>query len=910
MADTVGAMYVKVISDTKGLKKQIEKAGEESGQRYGRKWQKAVANEINKGSFADAVERTFKDSARRQARAIATMQAKGLKAPKIEFQLDPDSIARLRDVARHLGLDFEEAMDQNIIDAKRMAKMVADERVKIDREAERQKDEDRRRKYKKYLDWQKRTTAKYAEMADTDAVLRKQRLRYLMWDAKTTQKYAKMGAQARVKEEREALALQKRMLDNFFTVQRTNYKALAGVRQSLNKKIGVNIDTTGVDRFYARVKKIDLEMRNFSRRSGIWGTMLVSPFRALTATLRPVAGLVRAPLKALEAMGRGMDVFGQKMMKNLGTGRMKSIFGPLSAGISMAGSSLSGLMKAAAKSPWTAVAAAVVAATVGLKMFNSVMGAMVALVSAAVGVVTMLASALYAAAANAVLLVPMVGALGVGLAGLVVGGLDSAKSIGLLAKAMNETDPKKRAKLMKEYNREIEKLGPNARSAMTELAKLTKGFTTLKREAGEALFKGMEKSLKAAQPLIKAVEDGLVLVSGAVGDVIDKFLRLGEDSTFVKDLGTMFKGTATIIRDLGGAAVDVFAGLNAVFAAIMPLVTDFTGSIGDAAENFRKWAQSEEGRDKILTWFTTAKEVGGKVWDIIKEIGLALHDLFTAGMESDTTTGVLDTLLTKVQEFRDTIKQAKEDGTLEKWFTEAKETAKNLWEAIETIGGALKALNTEENREFLYNLIGAISGAIDAFTKLSTIASFALKPIVWLISPIVNAIKGMVSIIYEVIKKIEEMVQRFKDAKSEGKSTFDSIKAAVKPFTDALKGVWDWLGKIIGRISQIRFPSIPSAFTSLAGKLFAAGGITNGPSIVGEAGPEMVIPLTRPLSQVDPSVRAIAAMLRGQSTDRVVTGGATGPTKIVNNDIKVYAPSADPEAVAAQVVNRSVAMAM
>jgi hypothetical protein len=29
----------------------------------------------------------------------------------------------------------------------------------------------------------------------------------------------------------------------------------------------------------------------------------------------------------------------------------------------------------------------------------------------------------------------------------------------------------------------------------------------------------------------------------------------------------------------------------------------------------------------------------------------------------------------------------------------------------------------------------------------------------------------------------------------------------------------------------------------------------------------------------------------------------------VNNEIKVYAPSADPEAVAAQVVNRSVAMA-
>jgi hypothetical protein len=386
--------------------------------------------------------------------------------------------------------------------------------------------------------------------------------------------------------------------------------------------------------------------------------------------------------------------------------------------------------------------------------------------------------------------------------------------------------------------------------------------------------------------------------------VIDKFLELGQDSVFVKDLQTMFKGTETIVRDLGSAMVDVFAGLTAFFSALMPNVTEFTGGIRDAAAGFRDWAQSEGTRKKIADWFTMARDIGGQVWAIVKEIALAFHDLFTAAGESEETVGFLDTILEKVELFREKIRLAKEDGSLDQWFADAKETASSLWQAIKDIGTALKELNTEENRAWLNKMIEAVGTLSAAFITMTKIGEVAFQIMFAPAINLYNRIKMTVDI-------VKGLVERFTEAKSEGKSTFDSIKAAVQPFTDALKNAWDWIGRIISRLSQVKFPSIPSAFTSLAGKLFAAGGITRGPSIAGEAGPEMIIPLTRPLNQVDPSVRAIAAMLRGQGGDQIVTGGgATGPTKIVNNDIKVYAPSSDPEAVAVQVVNRSVAMAM
>jgi hypothetical protein len=592
---------------------------------------------------------------------------------------------------------------------------------------------------------------------------------------------------------------------------------------------------------------------------------------------------------------------GKNIVSALSNGRFGAIFKPIFDGLSKAGSGIAAFAKSVAKSPWTAAAGAVIALTAGLKVLNVVLGMMVALVNSAAGVLTMLASAAYAAAANIVLLVPMIGALGVGFAGLAVGGMDAFKSIGLLAKAMNEADPKKRAEAFKEYEKSLKNLGKNARAFVAATKPLIKQFGELKKVAGEALFKGMADSLKAAQPMIDALKDGLEVAAGAVGNVIDKFLRLGKDTQFVKDLGVMFKGVGVIIEDLGGATVDLFAGLNSFFAAIQPIVEKFTGAIAKAAEGFREWAQSEEGRAKIKAWFEKAYEIGGKVWAIIKEIALAFHDLFTAGMNSETTSGFLDSILGKVEQFREFINAAAEDGRLEEWFKQAKDTAKALWDAIVLVGGALQSLNTEENRKWLISLISGIGSFINFLIDASKIASIAFKPLGYVLGGLFSIIGLGVSTAARLADQFNRLTQS---------NPFARLADSTKGFRDAIKGAFDWVGRLIGNLGRIRFPTIPSGLTALAGKFFASGGIatTATRAIVGEAGPEAVIPLTRPLSQVDPSVRAMAAMLRGQGGQGTSTP-TQGPTKVVNNTIEVYSAASDPEAVAVQIVNRSVAMA-
>lgn len=91
--------------------------------------------------------------------------------------------------------------------------------------------------------------------------------------------------------------------------------------------------------------------------------------------------------------------------------------------------------------------------------------------------------------------------------------------------------------------------------------------------------------------------------------------------------------------------------------------------------------------------------------------------------------------------------------------------------------------------------------------------------------------------------------------------------AIVSPFQRA----WEAVQRIISNISNI---SIPNPFSGIDLTPWnAAGNIYTGPTVVGvgEAGAEAIVPLDRPLSMVNPNVRALSAIAQGKAP---MPGGA------------------------------------
>lgn len=89
---------------------------------------------------------------------------------------------------------------------------------------------------------------------------------------------------------------------------------------------------------------------------------------------------------------------------------------------------------------------------------------------------------------------------------------------------------------------------------------------------------------------------------------------------------------------------------------------------------------------------------------------------------------------------------------------------------------------------------------------------------------------------------------------------------------------------------------------------YASGGVLYGPTniLAGEAGPEAIVPLNRPLSQVDESVRWLAAIAQGKTAPAMANGGVVAAGRTVNIDagaIVVY-DSGDAGATANEVLRQ------
>lgn len=138
------------------------------------------------------------------------------------------------------------------------------------------------------------------------------------------------------------------------------------------------------------------------------------------------------------------------------------------------------------------------------------------------------------------------------------------------------------------------------------------------------------------------------------------------------------------------------------------------------------------------------------------------------------------------------------------------------------------------------------------------------------------------------------------------------VGAISGPFRTAYSIVRGIVSSIAGLVGQAQ--SLASRAASIISRIphphLATGGIVYGrtTATIGEAGPEAVVPLNRPLSQVDPAVRALSALAQGKAS---TSASSEGPRRITYNTftegaIKVLTPAADPVIVAEQTFDRIV----
>jgi hypothetical protein len=192
----------------------------------------------------------------------------------------------------------------------------------------------------------------------------------------------------------------------------------------------------------------------------------------------------------------------------------------------------------------------------------------------------------------------------------------------------------------------------------------------------------------------------------------------------------------------------------------------------------------------------------------------------------------------------------------------------------DAIANALRNLSTLPGK--VVGILSRIPGMITS--TLSSLISRLPTPFRTGAQNVINAITGLPARVRGIISRIPGMVT---SALGGLASRFSA------PFAAAYRVVSGWVSSISGLISGI-IRAVSSAASTVRRTIanlpsfprFASGGVLYGPTtiVAGEAGREAIVPLDRPLSMVDPSVRDLAAYAQGKP--RMAAGGVAGSGQV------------------------------
>ncbi len=377
-------------------------------------------------------------------------------------------------------------------------------------------------------------------------------------------------------------------------------------------------------------------------------------------------------------------------------------------------------------------------------------------------------------------------------------------------------------------------------------------------EIAEWLEQG-ERVLRALAPLIEKVSDlfAEIVTPATVDDTIQ----------FLEDLGDSLEFVQSILEAVG--ALNVFgalaAGLDAVGAILSPildLLTPLLEILGDVS---------------IL--ITSALKPAFEL------LGLALKPLEIAFQLAAYVVSQLSAYFQQLFEVMDPVWQ-QIDVVADRIFTALQPALDGLISKIVEL-----LPSPEELARIIQN---EVIPAIDNFAT-------------WVIDTAVPAISDWIDWLGDLVVWLVEDLP----------DTIEDIKSFAEGFATALLGpigavinLVNWIQDLIGWIDTLNGTqiSVPGGGGGGGAQFTASGGIFNGMQsrIIGEAGPEAVVPLDRELSQVDPAVRWLSAIAQGKSAPPAPM--STRSVTVAPGAI-VIAGVADPEQAADAALDRVVAMA-
>ena len=449
-------------------------------------------------------------------------------------------------------------------------------------------------------------------------------------------------------------------------------------------------------------------------------------------------------------------------------------------------------------------------------------------------------------------------------------------------------------------------------------------FTDLGKVAAKGLFANAAQDARKLGHVLEGLRPLVRVVARAMGGVLDNLVKGLDSPQFKQFEAFLVRVLPGMVAQIGRIAGNVGQGLANLFIAVTPLVQEFLGWLEGVTQSFADLGKG--GTSSRLSKFfrdlqPTMDSVGAAIGQII---GL-IFDLFQ-GPGQRQGGKMFQSLADNVRKFRDFLLKAKRDGSLAQFFRDARKLANQIGNAVVQIGKFIAALDTPRNRSMIIGLFKAFNKVVEVLIFLARvqqrvdrlwgqIGHAAVVAFNFVKTAATNAAQWVQQKWNALVSWFGNLGHRLTTAaawasigRTIGETVFQAIIGALTGLPGQIVNLFTGLGsRIVSAIGSIvphiNWPDPPGWLKKVVPGM-ATGGIVLGPTIakIGEAGAEAIVPLNRPLSQVDPAVRALSAIAQGKADTATLTG--RGGRSITTGPITIITPTKDPRAVAAQVVNR------
>lgn len=408
-------------------------------------------------------------------------------------------------------------------------------------------------------------------------------------------------------------------------------------------------------------------------------------------------------------------------------------------------------------------------------------------------------TAALAPAAGALLALPAAGAS----AGAVFATVKVATAgMGDAMKAVAEGDAEKLAE-------SLEGLAPAAQEFVKVAGQVNDRFQGMQESVQQALFADLSTDLAAlSSATMPALEVGMTRVATALNGIGREIMGVLSTRESVSALTSVFAGTSDVINILRPGVTALVGGLLNLAVVGQDTIARFAEFASNGMQAAGAFMSSAEGARQMADAMDRAGDVLGSLWDISKNLGTALVNIFSA-VDSGTMLSNIERITGQFSQWTSSVEgqQALVDlfealttmasnlasvlGTVAPIIADLLNTFNNLPEPVKDLIGqfAAWAIILAPVIGFVASLVTGIGGLVTAFGVVAGAIGITIGFFGAIVVAIGIFVAGVIFVAYQVYKNFDAIKTKIGEVVGAVILKFFELKAKAEFYFDVLKTV-------------------------------------------------------------------------------------------------------------------------